>query len=119
MRYYRSGPNHTLPCPWGNLVRALIVIVTLVATILASLGLVTPARGATPLKVAIIVGPVGEELTPVYISLGVAAAVAAETRGATVARAYSPDASAENVLAAVEGANIVVYLGHGVGTPNP
>src|SRR5687768_10875234 len=119
MQYYRSGPNHTLPCPWGNLVRALIVIATLVATILASLGLVTPARGATPVKVAIIVGPVGEELTPVYISLGEAVAVAAETRGATIARAYSPDASAEKVLAAVEGANIVVYLGHGVGTPNP
>ncbi|HET8777326.1 MAG TPA: hypothetical protein VFN76_06660, partial [Candidatus Limnocylindria bacterium] len=47
------------------------------------------------------------------------AAAAAEKRGATVARAFSPDASVENVLAAVEGANIVVYLGHGVGTPNP
>ncbi len=105
--------------PSGDLVRALFVIATLVATILASLGLATPARGATPVKVAIIVGPVGEELTPVYISLGEAAAVAAETRGATVARAYSPDASAEKVLAAVEGANVVVYLGHGVGTPNP
>jgi hypothetical protein len=100
-------------------VRALIGIATLVATVLATLGPVAPARGATPLKVAIIVGPVGEELTPVYISLGEAAAIAAETRGATVARAYSPDASAEKVLDAVEGANIVVYLGHGVGTPNP
>lgn len=105
--------------PLGELVRVLFIIATLVATILASLGLATPARGATPVKVAIIVGPVGEELTPVYISLGEAAADAAETRGATVARAYSPDASTESVLAAVEGANIVVYLGHGVGTPNP
>jgi hypothetical protein len=100
-------------------VRALFIIATLVATILASLGLSTPARGAIPIKLAIIVGPVGDALTPVYISLAEAAAVAAETRGATVARAYSPDASAERVLEAVEGANIVVYLGHGVGTPNP
>ncbi len=99
--------------------RALLIIATLVATVLASLGLATPARGVTPVKVAVIVGPVGDELTPVYISLAEAAAVAAEKRGATVARAYSPDATAENVLAAVEGANIVVYLGHGVGTPNP
>ena len=105
--------------PSGGLVRALFIIATLVATILASLGLATPGRAATPVKVAIIVGPVGEELTPVYISLGEAAAAAAETRGATVVRAYSPDASAERVLAAVGGANIVVYLGHGVGTPNP
>jgi hypothetical protein len=70
-------------------------------------------------KVAIIVGPVGEELTPVYLALGEAAAMAAEERGAVVARAYSPDASADRVLEAVDGANIVVYLGHGVGTPNP
>jgi hypothetical protein len=70
-------------------------------------------------KVAIVVGPVGEELTPVYISLAEASATAAEIRGATVARAYSPNANAVQVLAAVEGANIVIYLGHGVGTPNP
>jgi hypothetical protein len=88
--------------------------------LLASHGFATPAHGAEePAKVAVIVGPVGEELTPVYLSLAEAAAAAAEQRGATVARAYSPDASADNVLAAVENASIVVYLGHGVGSPNP
>ncbi len=89
---------------------------------IAAAGLVLPAtaRGAEPAaKVAIIVGPVGEELTPVYIGLAETAALAAESRGAVVARAYSPDATPANVLAAVEGANIVIYLGHGVGTPNP
>jgi hypothetical protein len=101
-------------------VRPVLVLVTLAATVVASLGLAAPAAGAeTALKVAIIVGPVGEELTPVYISLADAAATAAETRGATVARAYSPSATAEKVLEAVEDASIVVYLGHGVGTPNP
>ena len=90
------------------------------AMLLASHGLATPARGAEePPKVAVIVGPVGEELTPVYLALGEAAAAAAEQRGASVARVYSPDATAEAVLAAVEGASIVVYLGHGVGSPNP
>ena len=99
--------------------RPVIVIAALsAAMLLGSLG-IEPTRAATPARVAIIVGPVGDELTPVYIALAEAAAAAAETRGATVARAYSPDASAENVLAAVAGANIVVYLGHGVGTPNP
>lgn len=99
--------------------RCLVALLAL-ATLLASHGFATPARGAEePTKVAIIVGPVGAELTPVYISLADAAATAAEQRGATVARAYSPDASAENVLAAVENASIVVYLGHGVGSPNP
>jgi hypothetical protein len=100
-------------------VRIGLVLVTSVVTLLGTLGFAAPARAGTPVKVAIIVGPVGEELTPVYISIADAAANAAEQRGATVARTYSPAATAENVLAAVEGAKIVVYLGHGVGTPNP
>lgn len=80
----------------------------------------TAALGAgQAVKVAIIVGPVGAELTPVYIQIAEAAADAAERHGATVMRAYSPYAHAQNVIAAVEDANIVVYLGHGVGTPNP
>ncbi len=99
--------------------RLVVVIATAVATLVASLGLAAPVRASAPIKVAIIVGPVGDELTPVYVSLAEASARAAETRGASVARAYSPDATAENVLAAVEGANIVIYLGHGVGSPNP
>ena len=103
----------------GSRVRQVLVIVTALATLVVSFGIAAPLRAATPVKVAVIVGPVGEELTPVYISLADAAATAAEVRGATVAKAYSPDADAEHVLAAIEGANIVIYLGHGVGTPNP
>jgi hypothetical protein len=96
------------------------MLATAVATFLGSLGLPAPIAGAqSSVKVAIIVGPVGEELTPVYISLAEAAATAAEERGATVARAYSPDADKASVRKAVRGANIVVYFGHGVGTPNP
>ncbi|HEX7195861.1 MAG TPA: hypothetical protein VF364_03400 [Candidatus Limnocylindria bacterium] len=98
--------------------RHVSVIVLALAILAAGLGFAAPAAAATPIKVAVIVGPVGE-LTPVYLSLAEAAAAAAETRGASVARAYSPNANAEQVLAAVEGANIVIYLGHGVGSPNP
>ncbi|MDQ2935214.1 MAG: hypothetical protein M3R49_09615 [Chloroflexota bacterium] len=72
-----------------------------------------------PVKVALIVGPVGEQLTPVYIGFAEEAAKAALAQGATVARAYSPAATPEKVLAAVRDADIVVYLGHGVGFPNP
>jgi hypothetical protein len=98
----------------------LVKFALALATLLVSHGFAAPARAAEePTKVAIIVGPVGEELTPVYIDLAEAAAVAAEKRGATVARAYSPDADAEAVLTAVAHANIVVYFGHGVGSPNP
>src|SRR5262245_39158289 len=96
------------------------MLVAVVATFLGGLGLPTPAAGARPqVKVAIIVGPVGEELTPVYISLADAAAAAAEERGATVTRAYSPNADERSVRKAVRDANIVVYFGHGVGSPNP
>ncbi|HET8586595.1 MAG TPA: hypothetical protein VFM74_01845 [Candidatus Limnocylindria bacterium] len=79
-----------------------------------------PVAAATPQpKVAIIVGPVGAELTPVYLQIAEAAATTAEAAGALVARAYSPHADPDHVLAAVKDANIVVYLGHGVGVPNP
>ncbi len=99
--------------------RPVLVLATLVATLLGSLGLAAPAHASTPIKVAIIVGPVGEELTPVYIALADAAAEAAEARGATVARAYSPNADQDSVLEAVQDANAVVYFGHGIGSPNP
>ena len=97
----------------GALLLGLVTLVT-------GMVFAAPAVGAeAPAKVAIIVGPVGAELTPVYLALGEAAAIAAEARGAVVARAYSPEATAAHVIEAVEGANIVVYLGHGIGTPNP
>jgi hypothetical protein len=104
----------------GMRVRLVLVFATLLATFVAGLGFAAPSAGAeVPVKVAIIVGPVGEELTPVYLSLADAAADAAESRGAMVARAYSPKATADKVLKAVQGATIVIYFGHGVGTPNP
>jgi hypothetical protein len=102
-------------------VRRILALAISLAVAGGSFALAAPVRGAEEpaTKVAIIVGPVGDELTPVYIALAEAAARAAEDRGATVARAYSPEATAPNVLKAVEDANVVVYFGHGVGSPNP
>ena len=102
--------------------RRAITVQVLLATLLTGwLTLAAPAAADEPAapRVAVIVGPVGPELTPIYLDLAESAAVAAETRGAEVRRAYSPEATAENVLAAVEDANVVVYFGHGLGTPNP
>ncbi|HSC29887.1 MAG TPA: hypothetical protein VLD67_21590, partial [Vicinamibacterales bacterium] len=76
-------------------------------------------RGSPQIRVAIVVGPVGEELTPVYHELAEMAAESATSAGATVSRAYSPDATPERVIEAVAGANIVIYFGHGTGFPNP
>ena len=87
----------------------------------ASLGMPARASAVSPTptpKVAIIVGPVGS-LTPTYLHLAELAAGAAEAGGATVARAYSPQATPANVLAAVADAHVVIYFGHGYGHPSP
>jgi hypothetical protein len=69
-------------------------------------------------KVAIIVGPVGS-LTSNYRNRGDEVAAVAAAAGATVVKAYSPNATWANVRAAVNGANVIVYFGHGNGYPNP
>ena len=95
----------------------IAILVALLATLAGPVGARTDDAIAP--KVAIIVGPVGSELTPTYLELAELAATAASDRGATVARAFSPDATADNVIKAVAGANVVVYFGHGIGSPNP
>jgi hypothetical protein len=79
-----------------------------------------PAVDARPVtKGAILVGPVGPLVTPRYLAMAERVAAAAEAQGAVVARAFSPKATTERVIAAVQDANIVVYFGHGTGFPNP
>src|SRR3990170_2113617 len=88
------------------------------ALVLASAVLVaTPAPAAAAQKVAIIVGPVGT-LTNSYRAWADEVAATATAAGATVAKAYSPTATWANVKAAVNGANVIVYFGHGSGYPN-
>ena len=99
--------------------RRLLFAALATVSLAASLGLPADAAASLPTaKVAIIVGPVGK-LTPMYLALAERAAVEAERQGATVARAYSPNATPGNVLAAVEDANVVIYFGHGYGHPSP
>ena len=69
-------------------------------------------------KVAIIVGPVGS-MTAGYRTRADQVAAAATAAGATVVKAYSPTATWARVRAAVNGANVIVYFGHGNGYPNP
>ena len=93
---------------------ALFAAVVLASAVLAA----SPAPAAAAQKVAIIVGPVGG-LTNNYRAWADEVAATATAAGATVAKAYSPDATWANVKAAVDGANVVVYFGHGNGYPNP
>ena len=73
---------------------------------------------AIPVKVAFIVGPTGSG-TASNRSKADALAAQVAALGATVTKAYSPNATYAKVRAAVAGANIVVYMGHGNGFPNP
>ena len=94
---------------------ALIASLTIVSSLMAA----APAGAVvTPQKVVIIVGPTGA-LTDNYRSKGDSIAAAAVAAGATAVKVYSPNATWANVKAAVNGANIIVYLGHGNGYPNP
>ena len=77
-----------------------------------------PVAAAQPVpKVALVVGPVGS-ITPAYRALANEAADAARAAGAEVVKVYSPDATWTAVKRALDGASIVVYLGHGNGWPS-
>jgi Bacterial Ig-like domain len=77
-----------------------------------------PVAAADPLKVVIIVGPTGA-MTDGYRQTGNSIANVATAAGAEVVKVYSPRATWKRVRNAVAGANVVVYLGHGNGFPNP
>ena len=92
----------------------------LAAVLLAPLAAPQPAKAAvTPIKVAIIVGPMGASQTASNRSHANDLADYVTSMGATVAKAYSPSATYSKVRAAVAGANIIVYYGHGSGDPTP
>jgi hypothetical protein len=74
------------------------------------------ADGA-PAKVVLIVGPAGGA-TPYYKRLADETAAAAAAYTSNVVKVYSPDATWPAVKAALQGASIVVYLGHGNGWPS-
>ena len=100
--------------------RTLRLLVSLaIAAVFATIGAAArPAAAATPMKVVIVVGPVGSA-TAGYISSAKKLAVQARSYGATVIELYSPHATWARVKSAAQGANILIYLGHGNGYPSP
>ena len=95
--------------------RALISALTLALVWLAVPA--TPVLAAAQAKVVVVVGPAGG-LTAHYKAD--ADAIAAEARRYTsdVVRIYTPNATWARVKAAAQGANVLVYLGHGNGWPS-
>lgn len=76
------------------------------------------AEAASPMKVVVVVGPVGSS-TSKYISSARTYAAQARSYGASVVELYSPNATWTKVKSAAKGANILIYLGHGNGYPSP
>jgi len=98
--------------------RAIAAIVVL----LALSGIAVPAARASVApaspKIVLVVGATGTT-TPSYRSdMDVVAATAAKY-STNVVKVYSPNATWATVKAAIQGANVVVYMGHGNGFPSP
>ncbi len=91
----------------------------LVAGVLASAGVVAPVAAASSVpKVVFIVGPSGAA-TAGYRAEARAAAAVARRFTPDVTEIYSPNATWPAVKSALQGASLVVYMGHGNGWPSP
>lgn len=102
----------------GRRTRRTIGLIALVGALLAGL-LPGAALAASPdPRVVFVVGPVGS-LTESYRRWARAGAEEARRHTADVVEVYSPNATWPKVRAALQGASIVVYLGHGNGFPSP
>jgi flagellar hook assembly protein FlgD len=88
---------------------------------LVLLGLAVPTVGAAaPVnpKVVLIVGPVGGSTSSYKSDMDAAAAEAAKYT-TNIVKVYTPKATWTAAKAALQGASIVVYMGHGNGWPSP
>jgi len=89
---------------------ALVIVTGMSAT--------APHAQAASEKVVIVVGPVGSA-TADYKHGARRLATKARSYGAHVVEIYSPYATWSRVHDAAQGANILIYLGHGNGWPSP
>jgi hypothetical protein len=106
--------------PLQGVLKVLIVIAALVAMLLTTSFAAPRVRAATAapqLKAVLIVGPSG--LTSTNKADADAVASKAASYGMDVRKVYTPHATWQAVLDQVQGANFVVYWGHGNGWPSP
>jgi len=106
-----------------NLVTAALaacLIVVAMAVLGFGVGVATASAATPPVnpKVVIIVGPVGGS-TSSYKSDADSAAAEASKYTTNVVKIYTPTATWTKVKAALQGASIVIYMGHGNGWPSP
>ena len=103
--------------------RRLVPVV--LAGLLAVAGAVAPSRlapaavaAAFDPKIVLVVGATHSATSSYRTAMDTVYATARQY-SSNVVRVYSPDATWTAVKAALEGANIVVYMGHGNGFPSP
>ena len=77
----------------------------------------TVRAGSVP-KAVVIVGPAGSS-TDIFLEDGRIIADQAAAAGMDVTRIFHPHATWSRVLNAIQGANLVIYMGHGNGWPSP
>jgi flagellar hook assembly protein FlgD len=97
--------------------RLVVLIAVLVASAVTIPGPLEAAGGARP-KAVVIVGPVGAQ-TASFLATGRRVANQAQAAGMDVRRVFHPKATWQRVLAEIQGAKLVVYVGHGNGWPSP
>lgn len=102
----------------GRRVPGLVAVTALVTALLVALLPGAALAAAPDPRVVFVVGPVGS-LTDDYRRWASAGAEEARRWTSDVVEVYSPNATWPRVRAAIQGASIVVYLGHGNGYPSP
>ena len=96
-----------------------LTVIALATALVALTGAANPTPAAAAgMKVVVIVGPVGSS-TASYKDSARRYASQARSYGASVTEIYSPNATWSRVKAAAQGANVLIYLGHGNGSPSP
>ena len=116
---YSSGAFATTPLR-GTRSTFVVMFLSLALLVTGALAAATPVRAAAPqpLKAVIIVGPAGAQTGADLIDAE-SLAVTAESYGMDVRRVFHPHATWANVMANIQGANLVYYAGHGYGWPSP
>ncbi len=96
-----------------------LTVIALATALVALTGAANPSPAAAAgMKVVVIVGPVGSS-TANYKDNARRYAAQARSYGANVVEIYSPNATWSRVKAAAQGAKVIIYLGHGNGSPSP
>jgi hypothetical protein len=114
-----------LPVPESGAQRASLhrsvrlTVLALAFAFVAAIAATNPnSTSAAGIKVVIVVGPAGSN-TANYIYNAKRYASQARSYGATVVEIYSPNATWDRVKSAAQGAKVLIYLGHGNGSPSP